>query len=277
MTEPTPGSKTSKHNTQNSNKAGVSDDPSNYDALTKGKRPMKDSDVPGSRPRSSSIGSERDYRSAKETSPKLGPTDLDEGEVEDNSCSEPWAELTKFDNTPINTSYDGTIEDVIRNFPAARNPADIPKDHKTFHKRRLVALKLDLLQDMFDHPLHFVSINGELEGFALKKDIFSMLMNKLDSKTMQAHRALQCAGEGLPGLPNWGSSGKIYFFYSPTDFEIIATCFRKEVEDLLLLLGSNYKFSESKPMTSIVYSTTTVEPMDNNVPPPISKKAFLRF
>ncbi|KAF8987394.1 hypothetical protein BDQ17DRAFT_1335100 [Cyathus striatus] len=186
MSEPAAsGSKNSKCNTQNSNKAGISDDPSNYDTLTLGKKPLK----------------RLERHSA----------DLDEGEHED-------------------TSYDGTIEEVVC---------------MTFHK--WFKVEVDLLQDIFDHPLHFMSTNGDLE-------------------------ARPCKHIELCNVPKRDSPD-----YQIGALMIIATCFAKEVKDLLLLPGTNHKFLESKPVSITVPSTTRerpVELMDDNVPLPISEESI---
>ncbi|KAF8998740.1 hypothetical protein BDQ17DRAFT_1328725 [Cyathus striatus] len=190
MSEPAAsGSKNSKCNTQNLNKAGISDNPSNYDTLTLGKKPLK--------------GLERHS------------ADLDEGEHED-------------------TSYDGTIEEVVYSFLSRQ-------------MKRWFKVEVDLLQDIFDHPLHFMSTNGDLE-------------------------ARPCKHIELCNVPKRDSPD-----YQIGALMIIATCFTKEVKDLLLLPGTNHKFSELKPVSITVPSTTRerpVELIDDNVPPPISEESI---
>ncbi|TFK33910.1 hypothetical protein BDQ12DRAFT_765496 [Crucibulum laeve] len=81
------------------------------------------------------------------------------------------------------------------------------------------------------------------QGFAIRRHNLSRLMGQLKSRRDQAQDSLLIQTIAIPGFPIWGPTGQANEFWNANDFEILCTCFRKEVEDFLLILANSLEAS----------------------------------
>jgi hypothetical protein len=97
--------------------------------------------------------------------------------------------------------------------------------------------------------LHKVRRGNDADGFiryAPFKDEYLRLISLLKRKRTIARETFICKGISLPKLPSWGNDFGVDDFIPLIEFEIVAICFRAEVEDFCRRLDAVFDFDEAR-------------------------------
>jgi hypothetical protein len=84
-------------------------------------------------------------------------------------------------------------------------------------------------------------------GYRLHRVSYQALVQILKEMRDLASDSFVMAGTPLPGLPSWGDRQNVFQFHDENDFEVLAVCFRIEVEHFLTLMDKYHNFQEGKP------------------------------
>ncbi|KAJ7097358.1 hypothetical protein C8R44DRAFT_949411 [Mycena epipterygia] len=111
--------------------------------------------------------------------------------------------------------------------------------------------ELELLDNLFSYAQtrKMTGFMGTL-GYRLVIDDYQVLLRVLFTRKVVAEDSFRMAGKTPPPLPSWGSDDDLDEYYSANDFEILAVCFRAEVENFLYTLDRYYDFVSGRPRDS---------------------------
>ncbi|KAJ7114179.1 hypothetical protein C8R43DRAFT_1138466 [Mycena crocata] len=111
--------------------------------------------------------------------------------------------------------------------------------------------ELDLLDSVLTQVEQLVLQGVHYEGvqyaYRVDKDKYQLLLRILYDLRKSAEDSFRLSGKTPPALPSWGDDEDLSEAYRPNSFEILAVCFRVEVENFLWLLDKYYDFEERKP------------------------------
>jgi hypothetical protein len=105
--------------------------------------------------------------------------------------------------------------------------------------------ELELLDDLFTRA-QARKRKYDDPGYRLMIEDYQILLRVLFSRKSAAEDSFRMAGKNPPPLPLWGADDDLEF-YSLNDFEILAVCFRAEVENFLYTLDRYHDFLAGKP------------------------------
>ncbi|KAJ6516647.1 hypothetical protein C8R47DRAFT_1205875 [Mycena vitilis] len=107
--------------------------------------------------------------------------------------------------------------------------------------------ELDLLECLFSHAQSRERLDGGGNGYRLVIDDYQVLLRVLYSRKTRAEDAFRMAGKRPPPIPSGGADDDLEDYFSLNDFEILAICFRAEVENFLYTLDRFYDFVDGQP------------------------------
>ncbi|KAJ7183965.1 hypothetical protein C8R46DRAFT_1210104 [Mycena filopes] len=87
-------------------------------------------------------------------------------------------------------------------------------------------------------------------GYRLIIDDYEVLLRVLYNRRLIAEDSFRLVGRRLPKMPSWGNDDDLEEYWSLNDFEILAVCFRADVEHFLYRLDKFHDFSTQKPRDS---------------------------
>ncbi|KAF8973601.1 hypothetical protein BDZ97DRAFT_1721219, partial [Flammula alnicola] len=118
-----------------------------------------------------------------------------------------------------------------------------PHDGKTFNRRLYKDVFSALSQAMdslLSQALKIQTLNGW--AFTIKKDLYVDILRSLHKVLKDLKEVASSDGLSVPELPMWGKKGSISEVYPENEFEILAVCFRTEVEQFLTFFDQYYDF-----------------------------------
>lgn len=103
------------------------------------------------------------------------------------------------------------------------------------------SMELKMLQQIFDNTRTTLTIS-QTRVFGVEPELIRKLTSHLAHRRTQAKESLLLAGVEVPSLPEWGPYNNLEAFWRMNEFEICASCYRREVECFLAYLGKYHKF-----------------------------------
>ncbi|KAJ7622578.1 hypothetical protein DFH06DRAFT_1447501 [Mycena polygramma] len=91
-------------------------------------------------------------------------------------------------------------------------------------------------------------IGSRSSGFRVNPDSYKHLIYVLTCRKRTAKDGFTMNGKKSPSIPSWANTYHRDEFYSLPDFEILAVCFRAEVEHFLLRLCQVFDFERRRPI-----------------------------
>jgi hypothetical protein len=125
---------------------------------------------------------------------------------------------------------------------------DINSETKVF-SRRLNRDVFPHLSRLLDDLLIGCLFVTTTTGFAhtVKKDQYKEILTALYKVQTMCGNILLLNGDPIPKLPIWSRNGDINQYYLDNDYEIMAICFRTEVEQFLTIYDKYYNFLTDQP------------------------------
>ncbi|KAJ7759771.1 hypothetical protein DFH07DRAFT_772103 [Mycena maculata] len=95
--------------------------------------------------------------------------------------------------------------------------------------------------------------NITIDVYRIRSENYYALINMLTYRLGQAISSFKDAGKDSPELPSWADEedSGIEDWSNINDFEIIAVCFRLEVENFLTVLDKRYNFNSGHPRPTV--------------------------
>lgn len=138
--------------------------------------------------------------------------------------------------------------------------------------------ELELLGDVLSRVETRPRIGARSNGFRVESKAYGHLLRVLTSRRCRAMDGFALNGRKPPVVPCWGDNSNLNEFYKLTDFEILAVCFRAEVEHFLFQLGRFYDFPRHRPRrVPRAESRDLVCKSNQNSPLPISRPTSCEF
>ncbi|KAH6903972.1 hypothetical protein BKA70DRAFT_1432929 [Coprinopsis sp. MPI-PUGE-AT-0042] len=95
---------------------------------------------------------------------------------------------------------------------------------------------LDMLSDLVLNVKKFTTNSPKKEYFAISAKKLVELNTALLALRTRSEEALKMTGMGSPDIPIWGINGSTNAYWNANDFEILAICYRYEVECFLAII-----------------------------------------
>ncbi|KAF7372967.1 TY3B-TY3B protein [Mycena sanguinolenta] len=231
--------------------------------------PSDDTERPRSRPQSRSSADRAPSpadRSANSTIPDLAPDQafnlpalenytgpIDEDEVKVSSSPEDitldWPALKSISKIGGNTEIQARRLQAIVLGCHAIGKGFLVNAQKAGRKlyRDKFPEEFDLLDRVLSDVQRIDLASIDAHAFRLDRNEYELLVNVLADLRQISTEGFQLAGKALPTIPTWGEDEDPSEYYRQNNFEILAICFRVEVENFLALLDKYYDFAARKP------------------------------
>ncbi|KAJ7631673.1 hypothetical protein DFH06DRAFT_1140469 [Mycena polygramma] len=138
---------------------------------------------------------------------------------------------------------------VHKGLPTLNKPDLVPSS--SVHRaqvHRSFPLELGLLDKVLTSIETRPRIDSRPNGFRVEPSSYKHLIYVLTSRRRKAKDGFALNGKKPPVIPSWGNSYQPEQFYTLADFEILAVCFRVEVEHFLLQLSQFWSFIRRRPI-----------------------------
>ncbi|KAJ7024232.1 hypothetical protein C8F04DRAFT_1270561 [Mycena alexandri] len=126
----------------------------------------------------------------------------------------------------------------------ARHNKALSKGLKTIHKTHLLSAglatqrlflavfpdELELLNNVFTQAKMCECYGTFGTGYKVVTNDYEILLRVLFNHRFSAEDPFRLAGKRPPKMPSWGADNDLEEYYTLNDFEILAVCFRAEVE-----------------------------------------------
>ncbi|KAJ7226148.1 hypothetical protein GGX14DRAFT_643128 [Mycena pura] len=113
---------------------------------------------------------------------------------------------------------------------------------------RIFKQELELLEECLTHVEQSPRTLSSEQVYRLRAENYNAIINALSYHLGQAKSSFKLAGKKHPILPCWASeTSHIEDWSNINDFEILAICFRYEVENFLVSLDKVYDFKNETP------------------------------
>ncbi|KAJ7193237.1 hypothetical protein GGX14DRAFT_405675 [Mycena pura] len=107
---------------------------------------------------------------------------------------------------------------------------------------------LELLYNVLTHVETRPRFGARSNGFRLKSESYNAFIQMLTTRKRHGLDGFRLHGRRSPTIPSWGDGAcGLDEFYTLSDFEILAVCFRVEVEHFLFQLHQFYDFKRRRP------------------------------
>ncbi|KAJ7030768.1 hypothetical protein C8F04DRAFT_1186422 [Mycena alexandri] len=113
--------------------------------------------------------------------------------------------------------------------------------------KRFFSSELELLDNTLSCVQTRPRIGMRSNGFRLEPASYNQLLRVLANRGRRGYDGFILNGRKPPTIPSWSELYDPDAFYSLTDFEILAVCFRVEVENFLYQLQQFYQFNQRRP------------------------------
>ncbi|KAJ7662793.1 hypothetical protein DFH06DRAFT_1129010 [Mycena polygramma] len=110
--------------------------------------------------------------------------------------------------------------------------------------------ELELLNTVLTRVETRPRIGSRCNGFRVESKSYKTLLQILTARRRSARDGFTINGRKPPAIPSWGDGFDLGpgEFYMLTDFELLAVCFRAEVEHFLLELRQFWSFTRRRPI-----------------------------
>ncbi|KAJ7663704.1 hypothetical protein DFH06DRAFT_1128091 [Mycena polygramma] len=108
--------------------------------------------------------------------------------------------------------------------------------------------ELELLNAVLTRVETRPRIGSRSNGFRVESKSYKTLLQILTARRRSARDGFRINGRKPLALPSWGDSFDLSEFYMLSDFELLAVCFRAEVEHFLIELRRFWSFSRRRPI-----------------------------